>query len=160
MEPDLPGCIRSSLNLGKVTGAASGGAFSLETMVLVRSSSDAEREEIATRLEAHMGAAAATGRKVSIRRPATLPAWSPDRSSPLLATARSTYAELFGGEPVVASTHGGLECGLFRPRFPGWDMISIGPTILYPHSPAERVNVASVERSYRFLVELVRRLGR
>ena len=86
------------------------------------------------------------------------PAWSPDPGSPLLGKAVAVYRELFGKDPRVTSTHGGLETGLFRPRFPSWDMLSLGPTIRYPHSPDERVEIASVERSYRFARELVSRL--
>jgi len=31
------------------------------------------------------------------------------------------------------------------------DMISCGPTIKYPHSPDEKVNIASVEKFWKFL---------
>jgi dipeptidase D len=86
------------------------------------------------------------------------PAWTPDSTSALLAETKAVYRELFGKDPRVTSTHGGLEPGLFRPRFPDWDMISIGPNIRYPHSPDERVELASVARSYRFVRELITRL--
>jgi dipeptidase D len=53
----------------------------------------------------------------------------------------------------------GPGAGIFRPRFPGWDMISLGPRILYPHSPDERLEIASVGRSYGLLKELLARIG-
>jgi dipeptidase D len=159
MEPDMPGLIRTSLNLGQLSGSTSeGGRFRLDAMVMVRSSSDAEKESLASTAEKRLAGAVDHGWNVSQKRPAESPAWSPNPSSPLLALAKATYRELFGKDPRVTSTHGGLETGLFRPRFPSWDMISLGPTIRYPHSPDERVDTASVARSYRFVRELLARL--
>jgi dipeptidase D len=40
--------------------------------------------------------------------------------------------------------HAGLECGLFKEPYPEMDMISFGPTIKFPHSPEEKVNIESV----------------
>lgn len=164
MEPDMPGLIRTSLNLGKLSGRvdADSGNFRLSTLVMVRSSSAGEMEAVAAQVEGRLaaaGAAAAAGDEgwsVNQSRPAVSPAWTPDRDSPLLAASKAIYLGLFGSEPKVTSTHGGLECGLFRAAFPDWDMVSLGPKILYPHSPDERVEIASVARTYRFLRELVR----
>lgn len=158
MEPDMPGLIRTSLNLGQLSGAAKGGSFMLETMVMVRSSSDAEKERLGATVEKRLAGAADHGWNVSQKKLAESPAWTPNQASPLLALTKAVYRELFGKDPKVSSTHGGLETGLFRPRFPSWDMISIGPTIQYPHSPDERVDIASVARSYRFVKELLARL--
>ncbi|HPM72090.1 MAG TPA: beta-Ala-His dipeptidase [Spirochaetales bacterium] len=160
MEPDMPGLVRTSLNLGKAEGAVAPGTdrFRLETLVMIRSSSDDEKEALAATVERRLAGVAEHGWAVEQRRPAVSPAWSPDPGSPLLGKAVAVYRELFGKDPRVTSTHGGLETGLFRPRFPSWDMLSLGPTIRYPHSPDERVEIASVERSYRFARELVSRL--
>ncbi|HOX32961.1 MAG TPA: beta-Ala-His dipeptidase [Spirochaetales bacterium] len=159
MEPDMPGLIRTSLNLGVLAGRAEAGSFRLSTLVMIRSSSDREKAELGARVEAVLAAAAGSGWRVAQSRPSEGPAWPPNLASPLLATARSAYRELFGADPKVSSTHGGLEPSLFRPRFPRWDMISLGPKLLYPHSPDERLEIASVGRSYRFLRALVERLA-
>lgn len=158
MEPDMPGLIRTSLNLGQLKGQVTDGTFRLDTTVMVRSSSDEEKESLGATAEKRLAGATDHGWNVSQRRPSVTPAWTPDTASPLLAQTKAVYRELFGKDPRVTSTHGGLETGLFRPRFPSWDMISIGPNIRYPHSPDERVEVASVARSYRFVRELVARL--
>ncbi len=160
MEPDMPGLIRTSLNLGQVACDIFDGAFRLQTMVMVRSSSDDEKERLASTVERRLQGATDHGWQVTQRRPAEAPAWPPNTGSPLLALAKTTYRDLFGKDPKVASTHGGLETALFRPRFPAWDMLSVGPNIRYPHSPSERVEIASVARSYSFVRELVRRLGK
>ena len=86
------------------------------------------------------------------------PAWPPDPSSPLLAIAKKAYREVHGSEAEVRAIHGGLETGLFRPVFPRWDMISIGPTIRYPLSPDEAVDIASVERFWKLLLEIAARI--
>jgi dipeptidase D len=158
MEPDMPGLIRTSLNLGQLNGTVTGGMFRLDTMVMVRSSSDEEKESLGATVEKRLAGAVDHGWSVSQHRPSVTPAWTPDSTSALLAETKAVYRELFGKDPRVTSTHGGLEPGLFRPRFPDWDMISIGPNIRYPHSPDERVELASVARSYRFVRELITRL--
>jgi len=153
MEKDMPDLVRSSSNLGELGTVERGDRIIVKALVMVRSSSDSEKERIAREVEAAFEALGA-----SPVRPAVSPAWTPDIASPLLALSKSVYRELFGVEPKVTSTHGGLECGVFRPRFPAWDMISLGPTIRYPHSPDERVDISSVGRYYRFLKELIERL--
>lgn len=158
MEPQMPGLIRTSLNLGHLAGSIVDVNFVLDTSVMVRSSSDEEKERLASTVERRIQGAADHGWRIAQRRPAETPAWPPNTDSPLLAMAKATYREMFGKDPKVSSTHGGLETALFRPRFPSWDMLSIGPNIRYPHSPSERVEIASVARSYRFVRELVYRL--
>jgi dipeptidase D len=37
-------------------------------------------------------------------------------------------------------------------------MISFGPTIRFPHSPDEKVNIASVERFWEFLLETLKNI--
>lgn len=86
--------------------------------------------------------------------------WPPDLSSPLLARATEVWKESLGREPRVRATHGGLECNLFRPAYPGWDMLSIGPTIRFPHSPDEAVEIASVGPFYRRARRLIEVLSR
>lgn len=159
MEPDMPGLVRSSLNLGRVSSHVEAGSFELSVLAMARSSSDAELEAIAKEVESRLDSAARSGWRVLRTRPSEGPAWTPDPGSPLLAEAKAAYRELFGADPKVTSTHGGLECALFRPRFPSWDMVSLGPTIRFPHSPDEAVRIESVAASYRFLLALAKRLA-
>ena len=83
------------------------------------------------------------------------PGWQPDLSSPLLATTREVYREETGKDPEVKAIHAGLECGLIGEKYPGMDMISLGPQIEFPHSPDERVGIPSVGRFYRILKRLL-----
>lgn len=84
--------------------------------------------------------------------------WTPNPSSHILKVSRECYEELFKVKPIVRSIHAGLECGLFLEKFPGLDMISFGPTLKGVHSPDEKIEIASVEKFWNFLTELLSKL--
>lgn len=84
------------------------------------------------------------------------PGWKPNMESPILKTCMTVYKKKFGKEPAIMAIHAGLECGLFGSRYPDWDMISFGPTIVHPHSPDEKVNVESVGKFWDFLVDVLK----
>lgn len=159
MDQDVPGAIKTSLNLGIANAEARLGAFELSTTILVRSSSNAERDEVAARAENHLAGLSALGWGVSSRRPSAMGAWAPLLSSPLLEKTKAAYRAQFGREPEISTTHGGLECAYFKPRFPHWDMVSFGPDMQYPHSPGERVRIASVANVYGLVKRLLASLA-
>ena len=72
---------------------------------------------------------------------------------------QASYRELFGTELKIESIHAGLECGLFAEALPGLDAIAVGPTLSDVHTPDEHVDLASVERFYRLLVDVLARLA-
>jgi dipeptidase D len=76
-------------------------------------------------------------------------------ASPLLGRAQRIYRELFGKPVVVEIIHAGLECGIIGDRYPEMDMISIGPTIVDPHSPDERLLVPTVGKVWDYLTALL-----
>jgi dipeptidase D len=82
--------------------------------------------------------------------------WKPNLDSSILRISEDIFEKLFDEKPKVVSTHGGLECGLFLEKNPNLDMISCGPTILGAHSPEERLEIASVEKWWHFLTELLK----
>ncbi len=86
------------------------------------------------------------------------PGWQPNMSSKLLANARAVYLETTGKEANATAIHAGLECGIIGEKYPGMDMISIGPDMHDVHSPAERLHIGSTERVYNFLKALVLKL--
>ncbi|NJD09286.1 MAG: aminoacyl-histidine dipeptidase [Gemmatimonadetes bacterium] len=87
------------------------------------------------------------------------PGWKPDLASPLLEVVRAAYTRVHGREPAIRAVHAGLECGIIGEKIPGMDMISIGPQIEFPHSPAERVRVPSVAGFWALLQETLARLS-
>lgn len=83
------------------------------------------------------------------------PGWQPDFDSPLLAQARALHVQLFGTDPAVKAIHAGLECGIIKSKKPDLDILSFGPTIRGAHSPAERLEIVTVEPFWRFLTALL-----
>ncbi|HRY53144.1 MAG TPA: beta-Ala-His dipeptidase [Spirochaetia bacterium] len=155
MSEATPGIARSSSSLGVArlsAGAGEGAPFSLELSCAPRSEDDAEKEATLAAIEGLASRSGGLARRVS-----QSPAWTPDPASPLLALARSAYRELNGRDCAIGATHGGLETALFRTSFPAWDMISIGPTIRFPHSPDEAVEIESVGRFWRLLTAIAAR---
>ncbi len=84
------------------------------------------------------------------------PGWSPNPNSTLLAATVDCYRNLFHTEPKVRAIHAGLECGLFLEKYPHLEMVSFGPTLRGVHSPDERLEIATVDKFWKLLVELLR----
>ena len=74
--------------------------------------------------------------------------------------ARRVHVRLFDSEPVLSLAHFGIEPAVLALKKPGLDMISFGPQIEFPHSPAERLSIPTVARFWRLLVALVDELSR
>ena len=69
-----------------------------------------------------------------------------------------TFKDLFNCEPKVNAIHAGLECGLFAGVLPKMDMASVGPDMSGVHTTEEKLSIPSVERTYRYLTEILKRL--
>ena len=144
MSDSMKGLVETSSNLAIVK--SENGIVTI--MCLLRSSVDSAKEAVGERMTA---VAEMAGAKISLT--GAYPGWKPNMESPILKTMMATYKKLFGKEPKVRAIHAGLECGLLGGVYPNWDMISFGPTIMHPHSPDEKVNIESVDRFWKFLVE-------
>ncbi len=97
-----------------------------------------------------------TGAEVTLK--GQFPGWKPNRDSAILAALQGTYNDLFGKIPAIKVIHAGLECGILGSTYPNWDMISVGPTIRFPHSPDEKVHVESVGKFWTLLTEALARV--
>jgi dipeptidase D len=86
------------------------------------------------------------------------PGWAPNPGSPILKVLEKRYREMFNEAPQVKACHAGLECGILSKHLPACDMISFGPTIRNPHSPDEKVNIASVQKFWRFLKAVMKEI--
>ena len=84
------------------------------------------------------------------------PAWGFDENSKLRPMMIELYKEMFGTEPTVETTHGGLECGILFDKKPDLDIVSFGPNLLDVHSVKERVDIASTERSWEYLKAILK----
>ena len=86
------------------------------------------------------------------------PGWAPNPDSLLLKRTVESYVRLFGVEPKVKAVHAGLECGLFLEKYPHLEMVSFGPTLRGVHSPDERLEIATVDKFWRHLKDVVKNL--
>jgi dipeptidase D len=86
------------------------------------------------------------------------PAWEYKKDSHLRDTMVSVYREMFQKEPQVVAIHAGLECGVLSEKLPGLDCVSIGPEMHDIHTSRERLGIASVARTWEFILEILKRL--
>jgi dipeptidase D len=77
--------------------------------------------------------------------------WTPKLDTEINKVCMDQYQKVYGKPMKIMATHGGLECAIMGAKYPNWEMVSIGPTVKYPHSPDERVNIASVARTWEYL---------
>ena len=72
-----------------------------------------------------------------------------------------TRLQLAGPVPEsdLESIHAGLECGLFAEALHGLDAIAVGPTLSDVHTPDESMELASAERFYELLIDVLKRLA-
>lgn len=87
------------------------------------------------------------------------PPWEFKKDSALTSLYRETYRELMGTDPKVEAIHAGLECAVFSSAIPGVDCIAIGPNVYDAHTVKERLSIASAEKTYDLLLELLKRLA-
>ena len=142
MLTEFPGIVESSTNMARVT--IGGGLFT--ATFLVRSSSESRKDYVASQIESAMNLAGA-----EVEFAGGYNGWAPNASFAVLQTLRRAYEEVMGVSPEVTVVHAGLECGIIQGVMPDMDMISISPDIRSPHSPDEKVHIASVARTWEVL---------
>ena len=147
MSKDFEGTVETSSNLaivklidGKVMTA------SLQRS-LVDASKDVLAAEMRELLEKCGAVAESTG---------SYPGWKPNINSPILHTMKKVYEEKYGKTPKIMVIHAGLECGILGSKYPNWDMISFGPTLVFPHSPDEAIKIDTVPLFWEFMTETLK----
>ena len=148
MDTDFPGLVQTSLNMGVTKLDETG----LRISFSIRSSIASRKMMLAQRVRAVITLAGGT-----VTEGGVYPGWQYKRESQFRDTLLAAYKDLTGKDGVVEATHGGLECGLLMEKLPGLDAVSVGPDLFDVHSVRERLNVASTERTYALVCELLRR---
>ena len=148
MSVDFPGLTQTSLNMGVLRLEEDG----LYITFSIRSSVASQKEMLAQRVHSIVEFAGGT-----VTERGRYPGWQYKRDSQFRETLLAAYKDLTGKDGVVEATHGGLECGLLMEKLPGLDAVSLGPDLFDVHSVRERLNVASTERTYALVCELLRR---
>ena len=146
---DIPALVETSTNLATV-------AFNdkhVQIGMSTRSSIKSALQDLRDRIRA---TAELSNAKVEEEKP--YPGWKPNMDSKLLALSKKIFKDMYKQEAKVEAIHAGLECGIIGEKFPGMDMISIGPTIKYPHSPEEQVHISTVDKFYEYVLKILENL--
>lgn len=147
MSVAMEGLVQTSTNMARVVSDGS----TIRLQCLLRSSMNSEKEALGEAIKSVFELAGAT-----VELSGSYDGWNPNMQSPILHAMKASYNALYGKELAVMAIHAGLECGIIGGTYPNLDMISFGPTICYPHSPDEKVEIASVAKFYEFLLDTLK----
>jgi dipeptidase D len=147
MSNEMPGLVETSTNLAIVKSADG----KIKIQCLLRSSVDSAKFDLEQMVQSVFELAGAV-----VLFDGQYQGWKPNPGSAILKAMQDVYHKKFGKIPEIRAIHAGLECGILGGAYPGWDMISFGPTIRFPHSPDEKVNIHTVEKFWDFLVETLK----
>ena len=145
---DIPGLVQTSLNLGILKLDEC-----LKMTFALRSSSNLEKKELAEKLET---IAENYGAECIHR--GMYPAWEYRKDSPLRDTMVQVYEKMFGAKPQVVAIHAGLECGLLSEKIEDLDAVSFGPQMHDIHTSREKLDIASTNRTWQYLLEILKAL--
>lgn len=143
---EISGLVQTSANNGILKEKNGKLIFTIS----IRSSLESSTEEIASIVEIASKKTNAKFEKVN-----WYPAWEFDKNSKIKDIALSVYKKITGKEAKIEAIHAGLECGILKRVLPEVDMISIGPNLYDVHTPAEHLSISSVDRTWKFLKELI-----
>lgn len=146
---EFPDTVEASSNLAAIKLAEG----ELTVTFLTRSSSESRKEMVASSIES---AFALIGAEVEFD--GDYNGWQPDAHSHVLEVMKRVFKEEHGVEPPVKVMHAGLECGILQGVMPNTQMISFGPTIKFPHSPDEKLEISTVARTYDYLLRTLKAL--
>lgn len=149
MSEEILGLPETSLNLGILNNNET----ELEASFCVRSAKGEEKRKLTEKLKE---IATKYGAKIEVS--GDYPAWEFKPDSDLRELMKEVFVSQYGFEPKVETVHAGLECGLFCGKLKGLDCISIGPNLIDIHTPKEKMEVKSVERTWNLVLETLKRM--
>ncbi len=142
MIPSYPNVVETSSNLAIIDIEAGKAVI----QILARSSREDMKEYVATTLESCFDMA---GMKTEFS--GSYGGWDPNPDSEILNLLKKVYKEQSGKEAIVQADHAGLECSVILSKYPGMDVVSLGPTLLSPHTTSERFKIDTAEPFWQLL---------
>ena len=149
MSKDFEGTVETSSNLA-IVKLIDGQVM---TASLQRSLVDASKDVLAAEMRELLERCGARAESTG-----SYPGWKPNINSPILHTMKKVYEEKYGKTPKIMVIHAGLECGILGSKYPNWDMISFGPTLVFPHSPDEAIKIDTVPLFWEFMTETLKNI--
>ena len=143
---DIEGLVQTSLNLGMLK-------MEEEELVLtfaLRSSLESEKKVLGQKLDAITklvgGYTVISGE---------YPGWAYKEDSYLREHMKKVYCDMYNKDPNIVAIHAGLECGILSGKLEGLDCVSFGPNLYDIHTTEERMEVASVKRTWDYLLKVL-----
>lgn len=134
--------ITTSVNLGSVN------LLSGKLKVGMRSSKNVEEQECVEMLKIY-----SRNNNLKFNILGSQPGFESDKNCELIQNLIKTHpSDLFGQAPVLKSVHITLETGIFQSKIPNLQIALISPNILGAHTVNERVEIESVKRTDKWLV--------
>ncbi|GGE96876.1 dipeptidase D [Chishuiella changwenlii] len=149
MSPDVEGLVETSNNVARVEVIEG----KVRVLCLTRSSVESGKEALAQTLKSGFELGG-----FDVKFSGSYPGWKANTQSEILEIMKAIYIKQNGEEPKVVACHAGLECGIIGTNYPGLDMISFGPNISGAHSPDERVEIVSVQKYWKYLLEILKEI--
>ncbi len=147
MSSDIPGLVETSLNLGILKLDEDALRLSFAIRSSVGSRKEMIKKKVCTAIRVLGGNVEITG---------DYPAWEYKADSPLRDRMVEVYTRQYGEAPQVLAIHAGLECGLLSEKLPGLDAVSFGPNMKDIHTTKETMSISSVQRVWKFLLEVLK----
>lgn len=147
MSPDTENLVQTSSNVGIVKLSKD----RFEVIISIRSSVTSEKNFLSSKIKYLIETIGGTYEEEG-----DYPAWEYTENSELRKAAIKCFRRVYSSDPKIEGIHAGLETGVFYNKIKGLDIISIGPEVLDIHTPKERLNIASTNRVYAVIVELLR----
>jgi len=149
MSPDVPGLVQDSTNVATV---------SLKDGVVEIVTSQRSAILGSINIAKRLVATACLLAGFEVEHANSYPGWKPEPNSDIVRKSKAVFEEMYGSTPNLIAMHAGLETGVIGVNYPGMQMISFGPQIEHPHSPAERVQISSVGEFWKYLVAVLEKL--
>ena len=149
MNPDIPGLVKTSANIGKIRTSECGVSITVSSRSSDEAALDVQQETINSAADEAGGHALHRDR---------YPGWAFSKEGRILKVYLEAYESLFSKKAVYEGIHAGLECGIVKAAVPDMDIISIGANIRSPHTPDETLDTESLERLLATVKEILRRI--
>lgn len=146
MSADIEGLVETSLNLGILKTDDDGMYIDFSVRSNKQSAMEAVLQKLRTLSTCVPCSAYTTG---------FYPPWEYKENSALQQLYTECYKDLFKKEPKVEAIHAGLECGVFCSKIDGLECIAIGPALYEIHTVNERLDVASAERIFELVLNIL-----
>ena len=146
MSDKIEGLVEYSRNLGIVATSEKGISLCFSSRSSLEEDLDATQTELSDICRS-FGA--------DVHHHSRYPAWTYTGSSALADRYIEAAKRLFGLDVKKIAIHAGLECGIVKEKAPDMEIITCGANARNIHSPAEALELASFERFFEILSDML-----